>query len=60
MSRLAGDEIMPTSREFDVRARDGGRDRDPPSVANLFGRLGVLLLITLCFGFAAQFLFGAP
>jgi len=60
MSRLADDEIMPRSCEFDVRAHDGGRDRDPPSVANLCGRLGVLLLVALCFGIAAQFLFGAP
>ena len=60
MSRPAGDEIIPRSLKFDIRALDDGRGRDPPSAGNFFGRLGVLLLVALCFGFTAQFLFGAP
>ena len=42
------------------RTLDHGFDREPPSPANLLACLGVLLLIALCFGFAARFLFGAP
>jgi hypothetical protein len=55
MSRFPRDETM-----AQIRALNNGRDRGPRSPANFFGRLGVLLLVALCFGFAAQFLVGAP
>jgi hypothetical protein len=35
------------------------RDREPPSPVGLFVRLGVLMLIALCFGLAAKLLVGA-
>ena len=34
-------------------------DREPPSPVGLFVRLGVLMLIALCFGLAAKLLVGA-
>ena len=37
------------------RARDGG----PPSPVEFLARLGVLILVALCFGLAAQLLVGA-
>ena len=35
-------------------------DSEPPSPADIFARLGVLILVALCFGLAAQLLVGAP
>ncbi len=60
MSRFPRDGIIAQGSRFDVRALVDGRGREPPSPANLFARLGVLLLVALCFGLAAQFLVGAP
>ena len=37
-----------------------GSTREPPSPANVLARFGVLLLVALCFGLAAQLLVGAP
>ncbi len=42
-----------------VRTLDHGFDGEPRSPANVLARFGVLLLVTLCFGLAAQLLAGA-
>ena len=36
------------------------RDTAPLSPADLFSRLGMVMLVALGFGLAARFLFGAP
>jgi hypothetical protein len=41
------------------RALGEGCDREPPSPVGLFIRLGLLMLIALCFGLAAKLLVGA-
>ena len=46
--------------QLNVRTLDHGFDREPPSPANVLARFGVLLLVALCFGLAAQLLAGAP
>ena len=60
MSRFPRDGIIAQGSKFDVRALVRGPGSEPPSPANLFARLAVLLLVALCFGLAAQFLVGAP
>ena len=60
MSRFPRDGIIAQGFKFDVRALDDGRGREPLSPASFFARLGVLILVALCFGLAAQLLVGAP
>jgi hypothetical protein len=46
-------------RQADTDVYSSG-ECDPPSPLQMFTRLGVLLVITLGFGLAAQFLAGMP
>jgi hypothetical protein len=52
--RSPGDRLVALS--FELIAHDERRNREPLSPAQLVGRLGVLMLITLCFGLAARLL----
>ena len=52
--------IMAQGSGLKSRAPDEACDREPPSLADFFARLGVLILVALCFGLAAQLLVGAP
>jgi hypothetical protein len=45
---------------LNVRTSDRGFDGEPLSPATVLARFGVLLLVALCFGLAAQLLVGAP
>ena len=60
MSGFPRDGIIAQGSKFDVRALDDGRGREPPSSAGVFVHLGVLVLVALCFGLAAQFLSARP
>jgi hypothetical protein len=46
--------------QLNARTLDHGFDGQPPSPASVLARFGVLLLVALCFGLAAQLLVGAP
>ena len=54
------DGIMAQASEPKSRAPDEACESEPPSPADFFVRLGVLILVALCFGLAAQLLVGAP
>jgi hypothetical protein len=54
------DGIMAQGSELKSRTPDEACDNEPPSPAGIFARLGVLILVALCFGLAAQLLVGAP
>jgi hypothetical protein len=60
MRSFARDRIRAEDSEFKSRASDEAYDSEPPSPANCLARLGVLILVALCFGLVAQFLVGAP
>ena len=47
------------SRSF-MAHLDAGSAEKPPAPSEMFARLGVLLLVALCFGLAAQLLVGGP
>jgi hypothetical protein len=59
MQRFLPDGTVTRGSQLNVRALDRRRACEPPSPANVLARLGVLLLIALCFGLAAQILVGA-
>jgi hypothetical protein len=58
MHRFLLDGMVTGGSQLNVRALDRRRACEP-SPANVLARLGVLMLIALCFGFAAQLLVGA-
>ena len=60
MRSFPRDGIMAQGSELKSRALDEACDSEPPSPADVFVRLGVLILVALCFGLAAQLLVGAP
>ena len=39
---------------------EGAGAQEPPAPLDMFARLGVLVIVALCFGLAAQFLIGVP
>jgi hypothetical protein len=60
MRNFSGGGIIAQGSELKNRPPDEACDNEPPSPAGLFARLGVLILVALCFGLAAQLLVGAP
>ena len=56
MRIFSRDGITAQGSELKNRAPDEACDNEPPSPAGLFARLGVLNLVALCFGLAAQLL----
>ncbi len=60
MRSFPRDGIMAQGSELKSRALDEACDSEAPSPADFFVRLGVLILVALCFGLAAQLLVGAP
>jgi len=59
MRRFPPDPIDARGSRRNVAALDAASDHELPSAADTFVRLGLLLVIALCFGLAAQFLVGA-
>jgi hypothetical protein len=39
---------------------DAASAEEPPAPSDMFARLGLLLVVALCFGLAAQLLVGVP
>ena len=60
MRSFPRDGIMAQGSGLKSGAPDEACDSEPPSPVDFFARLGVLILVALCFGLAAQLLVGAP
>ena len=60
MRRFLPDETVTRGCQLNVLALGRRHACEPQSFANVLARLGVLLLVALCFGLAAQLLVGAP
>jgi hypothetical protein len=53
------DEVIGLASQLESRALDDAHVREPPSPADFLARLGMLILVALCFGLTAQLLVGA-